>query len=68
MSMKKFDEICKYLEDKGFVQVSIKGATKRIVFNKADGLSVVIEKDEDQMSAADEELVKDRLRQLWYMV
>jgi len=67
MSMKKFDEVCEFLEENDFVSVSIRGITKRVYINKKYGISVIVEKDLSAMTEADEELVKDRLRQLGYI-
>lgn len=68
MSMDEFDEICKYLEDKDFTLVSRKGGTRQIYINKDKTLNVIVEKDKTQLTAKEEEIIKDRLRKLGYLI
>jgi len=65
--MKDFEEIRKYLENKGFISVSMEGAIKQIYLNKDRTIQITMEIDKSRMTREDEEKVKQRLRELGYL-
>ena len=65
--MDEFERICKEIEKNGYNSVSIEGATKKTYINDDKTISIVVEFDDHQLSAKDEELIKKRLMELGYL-
>ena len=67
MVINDFDEICNFLEDKGFTSISMKNGNKQIYVNKDKTINVILEMDTDRLTLEDEEKIKERLRALGYL-
>ena len=65
--MSEFEEICKILKNRGYRSVSIKGATKRIFTDDKNKINITIEFDEDMLTAEDEKIIEQRLKELGYL-
>lgn len=63
----KFDDIVKYLKKKGFRRISADGATKWIYVSDDYKIQVTIEENVEELTAEDEERIKQRLRELGYL-
>jgi len=62
-----FDTLTKYLKDNGFRRISAEGSNKWIYIDNNHSLQVTIEENKDELTAEDEERIKERLRQLGYL-
>ena len=64
----KFEDICKWLVDNGFRRVAAEGPNKWVYMKDDHSVSVVVRDHyEDELTEAEEELIRDRLRKLGYM-
>jgi len=61
------EEVVKHLEKLGFYKVSVEGPYKLKMLNDDRNITINIEEDFSQMTAKDEEIVKERLKQLGYL-
>ena len=66
MSKLTFYDICRWLEDNNFRRVSKNGDTNYVYHNEDNTIMVTV--TENLFTEEDEELVKERLRQLGYLV
>ena len=62
-----FDTLTKYLKDNGFRRISADGANKWIYIDNNHNLQVTIEENKDELTAEDEERIKQRLVELGYL-
>ena len=64
-----FDEICKWLVDNGFRRVALSGANKQVYMNDDKSITVgVTEHEKDNLTAKEEERIKNRLKELGYLL
>ena len=63
----KFDELCSMLEKEGFIRTAVCEGTKKIYRDKDFTLFIEVSEKIDQLTAAEEEAVKRRLRELGYL-
>jgi len=63
----KFDELVKYLKDNNFRRISVDGANKWIFISNDYTLQVTVEEKQNELTAEDEERIKERLKQLGYL-
>jgi len=61
------EEIDKYLLSKGFDRVSMKGGFPNRYINKLKNISINVSIDNTMLSEKDEEIIKNRLRELGYL-
>lgn len=62
-----YDEICQYLKDRGFKRTSINGPSKSIFISDDYTVTVTVEENKEDLTAEEEERIKERLRALGYM-
>jgi hypothetical protein len=62
-----YDEICKYLKDKGFKRTSVNGPTKSTFISEDYTVTVIVEENKEVLTAEEEERIKERLRALGYL-
>ena len=62
-----FDETCELLKGNGIRRVGVEGANKWSFINKDYSVSITVEENQTKLTSEQEELIKDRLRQLGYL-
>jgi len=63
-----FDEVCEWLAVNGFRRVGLDGHAKQIYMNDDESVCVTVEENLDEnMTASDEERIKQRLVELGYL-
>ena len=68
--IEKVNEVRKLLEDAGFTQVGLKEGVSH-TFTYTDDkhcIMVTIDIDKNELTAKDEEIIKERLKQLGYII
>ena len=66
MSEQTFDEICRWLEENEFRRVSSNGENDWVYSNNDNSLTVTV--SQNYFTKEDEETVKERLKQLGYLI
>jgi len=68
MTMKEFKKITKLLKSNGYRNIGRDGVNKETYTNEDQTIFITIEYCDDEMTAEDEELVKQRLIELGYLM
>ena len=62
-----YEEICKYLKDKNYREISIEEDISRKYISDDNKVIVYVERNREWITQNDEELIKKRLRELGYI-